>query len=234
MAGANRYYDLVWVACWMAAAAAMHLERARRAPRSDMTGGSRLRVIHGATALCLLLGFLLAHLVNHDFAIWSVKLHGVVMEWLRVWYRSEWLEPVLLMLLLVMVATGLPMVVHHSRRRADVFRILQMATGVYLAIFLCAHVLAVLGARRAGIETDWRFATGANGLLDGRCMLIPYYIYATLFMTLHAGCGLRIVLMKHGVEEMIANKAVYAVAGAGMLITTPIAIAAFGFHLQSS
>jgi len=234
MLGATRYYDLIWIVCWMAAAAVMHVGQARRAPRSDATGGCRLRMIHGSAAMCLLLGFLLAHLVNHDVALWSVKLHRVVMEWLRLWYRSEWLEPVLLTLLLVMVATGVPMVVDHSRRSADVFRIIQMATGVYLAIFLCAHVLAVLGARRAGIETDWRFATGANGLLDGRCMLIPYYIYATFFSTLHVGCGLRIVLMKHGVEEVIANKAVCAVAAAGMLITMPIAVAAFGFHVQSS
>jgi hypothetical protein len=184
--------------------------------------------------MCLLLGFLIAHLANHDLAIWSVKLHRVAMEWLRLWYRSEWIEPVLLTLFAVMIATGVPMVVQHSRRGADAFRIAQMATGVYLGLFLCAHVVAVLGGRSAGIETDWRFATGDNGLLDGRGMLIPYYIYATFFMSLHVGCGLRIVLVKHGVAETIANRAVYTVAGAGAIVTMLIAIAAFGFHVQSS
>jgi succinate dehydrogenase/fumarate reductase cytochrome b subunit len=234
MLGAARYNDLIWIACWMAMGATLFLQRARRAPGPDRTGGSVLRMIHGAVAMCLLLGFLIAHLANHDLAIWSVKLHRVAMEWLRLWYRSEWLEPVLLTLFAVMIATGVPMVVQHSRRGADAFRITQMATGVYLGLFLCAHVVAVLGARSAGIETDWRFATGDNGLLDGRGMLIPYYIYATFFMSLHVGCGLRIVLVKHGVAETIANRAVYTVAGAGAIVTMLIAIAAFGFHVKSS
>jgi hypothetical protein len=234
MLGAARYNDLIWIACWIALGATLLLQRAGKARGSDRTGGSGLRMIHGATAMCLLLGFLIAHLVNHGLAIWSVKLHRVAMEWLRLWYRSEWMEPVLLAMLVVMIATGVAMVVQHSRRGADAFRITQMATGVYLGLFLCAHVVAVLGGRSAGIETDWRFATGDDGLLDGRGMLIPYYIYATFFMSLHVGCGLRIVLVKHGVAETIANRAVYTVAGAGAIVTTLIAIAAFGFHVQSS
>jgi hypothetical protein len=233
MLGATRYKDLIWVVCWIAMGATLLLQPNGRAPGPDRIAGSGLRMIHGAAAMCLLLVFLIAHLVNHGLAIWSVKLHGVAMEWLRVWYRSEWLEPVLLTLLAVMIATGVPMVVQHSRRRADAFRIAQMATGVYLGLFLCAHVVAVLGARNAGIETDWRFATGASGLLNGRGMLIPYYIYATFFMAVHVGCGLRIVLVKHGVAETIANKAVYTITGTGAVVSTLIAIAALGFHVKN-
>jgi succinate dehydrogenase/fumarate reductase cytochrome b subunit len=232
--GAAEHHNSIWIAGWIAVGAALYFQRARSAPGSDRTEAGWLRVIHGTAALCVLFGFLIAHLVNHDLAIWSVELHQAAMEWLRVGYRSEWLEPVLLTLLLAMIATGVPMVVQHSRRDADAFRIVQMATGVYIGVFLCAHLVAVLGARSAGIETDWFFATGNNGLLAGRGMLIPYYIYATFFLTLHVGCGLRIVLMKHGVAEIMANKAVYTVAGAGLLVTTPLTIAALGFQIRGS
>ena len=137
-------------------------------------------------------------------------------------------------LLLVMIATGAPLVAHHSRRSTDALRVVQMATGVYSAVFLCAHLLAVLGARSAGVETDWFFATGPNGLLDGRGMLIPYYSFAVLFVILHAGCGLRIVLLKHGVAEVVANKTLYGVAAAGFIATALAAIAALGLSIRGS
>ncbi len=172
LVGANRHGVEIWISGWILAAAALYFRKGTTAPKRPGIGITRLRVIHGSVALCLLCGFLIAHLANHDLALWSVKLHGEVIRWLRHWYRSEWVEPALFALLAIMIATGVPLVASHSRQRADAFRILQMATGVYLGLFLCAHVFAVLTARQAGIETDWYFAVGMHGLLDGRGVLI--------------------------------------------------------------
>ncbi len=97
-----------------------------------------------------------------------------------------------------MIATGFPLVASHARQRADVFRILQMATGVYLGLFVCAHVFAVLAARQGGIDTDWYFGVGPHGLLVDRGALIAYYIYSAFFLILHAGFCLRAVLLQHG------------------------------------
>jgi len=177
------------IAGWILAAVALYFRKEDALPKRQGSAIVWLRVVHGAVALCLLCGFLLAHLINHDMALWSVKLHGQVMEWLRHWYRSEWVEPALLVLLGVMIATGVPLVSSHSRQRADSFRILQMATGVYLGLFICAHVFAVLAARQGGIETDWYFGVGPHGLLVGRGALIAYYIYSAFFLFLHAGFG---------------------------------------------
>jgi succinate dehydrogenase/fumarate reductase cytochrome b subunit len=222
----------IWTAGWILAAVALYFRRADALPKRQGIAIVWLRVVHGAVALCLLCGFLLAHLINHDMALWSVKLHGQVMEWLRHWYRSEWVEPALLVLLGVMIATGVPLVSSHSRQRADSFRILQMATGVYLGLFICAHVFAVLAARQGGIETDWYFGVGPHGLLVGRGALIAYYIYSAFFLILHAGFGLRIVLLKHGTQEPSANRAVYWVAALGFVVTTVLTVAAFGLHLR--
>ena len=231
--GIVRHHGVIWVCTWMLAGLALCLGSSRNASHPPATQAPWLRMVHGAAALSLLLGFLIAHLINHDLAIWSVKLHGAAMEWLRLWYRSEWVEPLLFALLMVMIATGAPLVAHHSRRSTDAFRVVQMATGVYIAVFLCAHLLAVLGARSAGVETDWFFATGRNGLLDGRGMLIPYYFFAVLFAITHVGCGLRIVLLKHGVAAAIANKAVYSFAAAGCIVTALATIAALGWNIRS-
>lgn len=232
--GIVQHHSAMWTSAWLIIGLALcfgNMRNTSAAPRASIVW---LRMIHGTSALCLLVGFLVAHLINHVLAIESVKLHGSAMEWLRFWYRSEHAEPILFVLLLVMIATGTPLVADHSRRSSDMFRIVQMATGVYIAVFLCAHLLAVVGARSAGVETDWFFATGPDGLLYGRGMLIPYYIFSVFFLVLHVGCGLRIVLLKHGVTEVTANKTLHVAMAAGFIVTTLIAIAALGFHIQPS
>lgn len=231
--GIGRHHGVIWISTWLLAGLALCIGNGSHASNTSGTQAPWLRIAHGTAALCLLLGFLIAHLVNHGLAIWSVNLHGSTMEWLRLWYRSGWVEPVLFALLLVLIATGAPLVAHHTRRSTDAFRVVQMATGVYIAAFLCAHLLAVLGARSAGVETDWFFATGPNGLLDGRGMLIPYYTFAVLFVIVHVGCGLRIVLLKHGVAAAVANKAVYSVAAAGFIAAALVAIAALGWNIRT-
>lgn len=233
-AGVVQHHGVIWVTSWTLLGLVSCTRDSSSPSQAPAAAPAWLRIIHGAAAACLLLGFLVAHLINHDLAIWNVRLHDTAMEWLRLWYRSEWVEPALFALFAAMIATGMPLVVRHSRRSTDAFRMVQLATGVYIAFFLCAHVLAVLGARSAGKETDWIFATGPNGLLDGRGMLIPYYFFAVFFLALHVGCGLRIVLLKHGVAEVRANQAVYGVAVVGCIATTVIAIAALGFSIQGS
>jgi succinate dehydrogenase/fumarate reductase cytochrome b subunit len=231
--GLGQYHSAIWTVAWVAVGVMLYTGKEKNKPGLHSTASMWLRIIHGGTALTLLCGFLIAHVLNHGLAVWSVELHSTAMKWLRLWYRSEWAEPVLLVLLLVMISSGVPMVMNHSRRRTDAFRIVQMATGVYTALFLCAHLLAVLSARSAGVETDWIFATGPTGLVDGGGMLIPYYILAVFFLLLHVACGVRIVLLKHGVAEAIANRAVYGAAGISLVATALIAVAALGFHVQS-
>jgi hypothetical protein len=52
------------------------------------------------------------------------------------------------------------------------------------------------------------------------------------FLILHAGLGLRVVLLTHGTQEPVANRAVYAVAAMGFVVTTALTVAAFGVHFR--
>jgi hypothetical protein len=234
-AGVREYLTVIWPVLWIAASVALYLGEGRARPvrgRSG-TGVARLRMTHGAAALVLLLAFLIAHVVNHDFALWSESLHGDVMNWLRQWYRSEWVEPVILALLLVMILTGIPMVVHHSRWRMDAFRVVQAASGVYVGVFLCSHVRAVLTARQLGIETDWTFASGPDSLLDGMGMsgrLIPHYFLGTLCLIVHVACGLRVVLLQHGIARAAGNRVLYGLSAVAIVVTAASCAALLGFH----
>jgi hypothetical protein len=234
MAGVREYLLVIWIALWVVAGLALYLRDGSSRPISHSAGVTKLRVTHGAAALVFLLAFLVAHVINHDLALWSVSLHGEAMNWLRLWYRSAWVEPVLLGLLLVMICTGVPMVAHHSRARMDVFRTVQLATGVYIGVFLCSHVLAVLSQRRLGVETDWVFAAGPDSLLDGRGLrgrLIPHYLLGSLSLIVHVACGLRMVLLQHGIAKVTGDRAFFGLATLGAVVAASSLVALLGFHI---
>jgi hypothetical protein len=240
MTGVGQFGLIVtWASAWLAVGLMLYASngRGRGTRATPDRPATWVRVVHGATALCLLLGFLLAHVANHNLALWSVELHGVVLRWLRLWYRSDWVEPVLFALLLVMIGTGVPMVLRYSRQRMDAFRVVQAATGAYVGIFICSHVVATLSGRRAGVDTDWFFAAGPDSLLAGASMisrLIPHYVFGTFCLILHVACGLRVVLLQHGVPMLIGNRALYGLAGAGLIVTVTIAAALLGFHVKAT
>jgi hypothetical protein len=129
------------------------------------------------------------------------------------------------------------MVARYSRRSADGYRVLQMATGVFVGVFLCSHVTATLLGRHHGLETDWSFAAGPTSLLDGigiRDRLIPHYFFAVLFLAIHVGCGVRIVLLQHGVSPVFANRALYAFSALGLIATVVASAALLGFHIRAA
>ena len=237
MAGVNQHLGAIWISMWIALGVIFYF-REKQGPRPASPLDIKwLRVVHGVTALLVLTGFLLAHLINHDLAAWSVHLHIEAMQALRRWYRSASVEPVLIVLLVVLLGTGVAMVLHHARRRMDAFRVIQTATGVYVAAFLCSHVFATLRARSGGIDTDWFFAAGPTSLLQGAGLtdrLIPHYFIGPLALIVHVACGLRIVLLQHGVSDLAGRRVVYGLAAAGLLVTGISSAALLGFHLRSS
>lgn len=237
LAGVKRYGAIgVWICAWLTVGLMLYLRKGQGSSTPHERQVPWLRVLHGVAALCLLCGFLLAHLSNHGLAVWSVELHGAVLDWLRLWYRSAWVEPVLLTLLLIMIGSGVPMVARYSRQPMDAFRVIQVATGAYVAVFICSHVVATLNGRRLGIETDWSFAAGPTSLLDGTPLLgrlIPHYMFGTFCLVLHVGFGLRGVLLQHGVTRQFGNRALYGVASVGALATVLIAAALMGVHINA-
>jgi hypothetical protein len=235
LADAVTYLSAIWAAVWTAIGVTLYFRERLSAPALREANIGALRVVHGVTALCLLVGFLIAHLVNHDLAVWSLELQRVVMDWLRLWYRSIWVEPVLLGMVAILICTGVPMVAHYTRRRMDAFRVVQTATGAYIAVFLCSHLLAILTARQMGVDTNWAFASGPKSLLGGIAQLnrlIPHYFFATLLLIVHVACGLRIVLLKHGSAQIVGNRALYALVGVALVATALSMAALLGFHVM--
>jgi succinate dehydrogenase hydrophobic anchor subunit len=183
-------------AAWRSTRAAAGPAFTRRPP------GAALRIAHGTGGALLLLGFIGLHLANHVTGLWSAELHLTVMDTLRGWYRHALVEPALVLLMLVQIATGAVLLRAWMGRATDGYRGLQMATGAFLGLYLICHMNSTFVYARAaqGIETDFWFASGGSGgLLSSlwNVRLIPHYFLAVLALIVHLALGLRVVLLAH-------------------------------------
>lgn len=199
-------WSLVWLAVGVGATVAV--ARARSRPAGGITG--RLRVLHGVTGLVILL-FVALHLANHLTGLFGPLVHARVMAIGRVVYRSQLVEPVLVAILLVQVASGLRLAWRWSSRPLDAAKVMQTGSGAYLAAFILTHLNSAFVSARwvHGTPTDWAWATGApDGLLMDawNIRLLPHYALGVFFIIAHLFCGLRTILLAHGVRQSTADR----------------------------
>lgn len=202
--GIDRFEGAIWLAGWLLFAA-----WAWRMPPHAVLAVARvpfapLRVAHGALAAVLVVGFIGLHLANHAAGLVSAEMHLTIMHALRHWYRQAWVEPVLVALMLLQVVTGAALARRWLLRgRLEHARALQVATGVYLGVYLLCHLNSTFIYARAveGIDTDFWFASGGQGGLMASAWnvrLVPHYLLAVFALVLHLSLGLRVVLIAHG------------------------------------
>jgi hypothetical protein len=62
-------------------------------PKRSRSTPVRVRLIHGISALAILLVFLVGHIANHVVGIWNLAGDIEVTNVLRTIYRAQWLQP---------------------------------------------------------------------------------------------------------------------------------------------
>jgi hypothetical protein len=203
---------LAWLVFW-ASVAGMFLVR-RGASGRQVPWSSRptvIRVVHGTSALAILVIFLLAHIFNHVAGFWSPTAHISVMTVFRNLYRNDVVQPILLALFAVQLVSGYLVLRRYSTKRRDWIGCLLASSGAYLAVFIPSHASAVFIVGRATMkaDTNWWWLTGAPfGMLADAwsVRLIPHYSLAMFLVVAHLSGGLRTVLVAHGVCERTANR----------------------------
>jgi len=169
----------------------------------------RLRVAHGIVATVATM-YVLFHIGNHLFGLSGPQVHAAVMKWGRHVYRAPVIEPLLVCLMLFQVISGLRLAWRWSAISSDAIRVFQIASGVYLSLFILGHMNSVFIYARASlqIDTGWDFATGAPiGLIYDawNIRLVPHYALGVFFVLGHLVSGLRVVLLGHGVNRSIVD-----------------------------
>jgi len=219
-----------WSILWLTLGAGIMVANSQTRSRHVRVMTGRLRVMHGISAAVILL-FLAFHLTNHLFGLFGPVMHAQVMAIGRVVYRSRLVEPVLVSILLFQVASGLRLAWRWSARPLDAAGVVQVGSGAYLAAFILTHLNSAFVSARwvHKIPTDWAWATGAPDglLLDAwNIRLLPHYALGVFFVIAHVFCGLRTVLLAHGVHPSTADRlwasGLFGAGGVSLLITTAL------------
>lgn len=226
----------VWTPAWLLLALfAVLMPSNAETPAVARQSSAGLRVAHGISGAVVAL-FIAFHLFNHLFGLLGPQAHAEVMELGRQVYRSPVVEPLLVAALLFQVFSGLRLAWEWTSEATDFHRIFQIASGVFLSIFIIGHLNAVFIFARtwAGIETDWAFATGApTGLIldPWSIRLVPHYALGVFFILAHLVSGLRVVLLAHGTARRTADQLWCFGAGIAALVSLAIMLGMTGVRL---
>jgi hypothetical protein len=195
-----------------------------------------VRAAHGVSALGVIAVFLLMHIGNHLAGLAGPDAHAAVMKTVRLVYRSTIVEPALVGLFLFQVASGLYLFWRSAATPSDHFRTFQLASGVYLSVFVLGHMNSVFVFARAylGVDTGWGFATGAPaGLLKDpwNIRLAPHYAMGVFFALSHLAAGTRMVMLNHGMSKDLADRLLLASAAFSGVIAASITLGLCGLRL---
>ena len=224
-----------WTAFWLVIMLVATLARDPARPvAAEAPSRKRLAAAHGVSALLILLLFILPHLGDHLTGIISGSTHIAVMKAVRGIYRSEVGEPVLLTLICFQIVSGFLLARRKLERASDGFGTLQTLTGLYVGIYLLGHMTAAFSARGAGTDTNWNWLTdNDHGLLDhlSSFSLVGHYWVGPIAIVAHVACGLRVVMLEHGVSNVLASRLASVLIGLGAAASSIILAGLVGVHL---
>lgn len=202
--------EVIWTVAW--AAIAGWAWYARSSPDNNSPRVARGRVAHGLVA-AVIATYVLFHLFNHLFMLAGAGPDMQVMHLGEHVYRAHAVEILLVLAMLFMCASGSYLAWHWSASdaRHDFFRTFQIASGVFLMMYIVGHLDSVLIYARLflGTPTDWKFATGAPaGMIHDawNIRLLPHYALGAFFVLAHLATGARGIALAHGLRRGIANR----------------------------
>lgn len=237
MAG-NPVPDLaVWLMLWAAVLIYIHSGSSTAVIKGSLSARTALRVAHGISAVTIILLFLCLHITNHLAGLIGPDAHASFMELARRVYRARMIEPILVVLMLFQIGSGLFLAFGHSRAPMDGFRAFQNISGLYLAFYILGHMDSVFVYARwfLRIDSNWAFATGAPvGLIMGswNVRLIPHYALGIFFLFAHLASGLRLVLMAHGWRKDVADRVMIGCSIAGSVVALLVILAMCGMRIR--
>ncbi|WP_233836398.1 hypothetical protein [Paraburkholderia sp. ZP32-5] len=229
----------VWLGIWacviVGSMLALSIERSDTSRSPSIPNTGPVRVLHGVASVAIIAVFLFPHLGNHAVGIFGTDVHKAVMLVLRHVYRAGWLEPILIGLFFFQIVSGMVLLMPKLSRRQGTLESLQTASGAYLVVFIASHVNSVfILARYFGTDTDYAWATGAPTGLIGDAWdvrLIPHYSLGVLLVLSHIACGVRTVMLAHGVSVQRANRFCWLLIAACSIWTAVVVTGMLGVRV---
>lgn len=131
--------------------------------------------IHYLSGLVITI-FIGLHLFNHFCSIFGADFHIEVMNTLRLFYRSIFIETILLSAVGTQIVSGIKLAVINRKIAVTFFEKLHVWSGLYLAVFFIIHLSAVLGGRLfLHLDTNFYFGVAGLNTFPFNLFFIPYY-----------------------------------------------------------
>lgn len=234
MAGSRIADTWIWTPAWLLLGA--WAARPCQATAAVSTVSSaRLRVAHGIGGTITAI-FVLFHVANHLFGLVGPQMHALVMEIGRTVYRYPAVEVLLVIVMLFQIVSGLRLMWTWSEVSSDRYRIFQLASGLFMSVFIIGHMNSVFIFARTflGIPTDWAFAAGLPvGLIADawNIRLLPHYALGVFFVLAHLFSGLRVLMLAHGARQSHANTVWWIGAGLSVVVSLAVMLGLTGFRV---
>lgn len=203
--------ELVWWTLWVVLGAMAVSSSQDPLPPIVERTTQRWRAVHAVTAALITL-FVIFHLLHQFTSLFGQQTYEAVHQMVAAVYRTPVIEAILVGLMISQVISGVKIAWHWGPLRADTARVMQVAAGKFLALFILAHMISIFLYARTlhAIPTDWHYAIGApNGLLGDawNIRLIPHYSWGVFFVLSHIASGIRWVLLQRGVASTRVQRA---------------------------
>jgi succinate dehydrogenase hydrophobic anchor subunit len=233
--GLSAATELVWPGLWTVVATFIWPEQEEALPTPAPSPCALLRIAHGISAF-IISCFVLIHIFNQTYGLLGPDTYVAVMNAGRGIYSSSLVEPVLVLLMLFQVLSGILLFWRWSALKADFYRVFQLASGLYLAVFILTHLgsMFIYKSIVHHSDTGWDYTSIApmghvREMQNTR--LLPYYAWAILFALGHLASGMREVALAHGVDERIANRSWTAGVGIAAFMSAAVTAGLCGQRL---
>lgn len=148
-----------------------------------------LRKLHRFSAL-VIIAYAFIHITNHLVGLAGIESHIEFMRKARWVYRQPTVESLLFLSVAFQVCSGLTLVIRGWRQRRGFIPWLQAGSGIYLALFLLNHVVAVLYGRNSlHIDTNFYYAAAGFYTPPLQYYFAPYYFLSVVALFTHVGCA---------------------------------------------
>lgn len=133
--------------------------------------------------------FIILHFGNHLFSLVSPEKHVEVMEIVRLVYRNWLFESLLILACIVQFISGINLYRKKRKNLVDRFDKFHIYSGLYLAIFLIFHPMAIfVGRLYYEVDTNFWFGAMVVNISPFPLFFIPYYFLGVFAFFVHIAC----------------------------------------------
>ncbi|TRX35450.1 DUF4405 domain-containing protein [Flavobacterium sp. ZT3R18] len=180
-----------------------------------------MKRIHYMSGLTITI-FIGLHLLNHFYSIWGAVKHIEMMHVLRLFYRNLIVETVLLISVLVQIVSGFVLFRTNRKIATSNFEKLHIWTGLYLAIFLVIHLIAVfVGRFFLQLDTNFYFGVAGLNVFPFNLFFIPYYGLAIVSFFGHIA-SVHNKKMKRNISNLTPKQQAKIILILGFILTVSI------------